>query len=99
MKTTGTRTSMFKIPVCNIFKQKLHNDQVCYETDLGKLKNKEIDNFSNQLNIGLVLLLDYNEDRQIYFPTKKTSMVSKEQDKLFNYNDNNPALIYFNSIS
>ena len=97
MEIVGTQTSMLDIPVCNFFKPKNHNDQVCYEADLEKLKDKEIENFSNQLKIGLVLLLDYNEDRQMYFPTTNPS--AEEKNKIFSYNDDNPALIYFDTIS
>ena len=63
----GLKIKEFDIPVCNIFKQKLQYDQVCYETDLELLKNKEDTNIRElQREIGLILVLDYNEDRQIH---------------------------------
>ena len=71
MKIVGTELSMLDIPVCNIFEPKNHNDQICFEADLEKLKDDKIDNFLYSLKNGLVLLLDYNEDRQMYFPTIK----------------------------
>ena len=55
----------FSIPVCNSFKAVVHKDQVCYQADLNKFKKKEI--LKVQLNKGLVLILDYNEDRNMPF--------------------------------
>ena len=39
------------------------NDQLCYEVDLDKYKDK--DNTEKDLKSGLVFLYDYNEDRQV----------------------------------
>ena len=96
MNRVGTKISIFSIPVCKIFEPKNHNDQVCFEADLEKLKNDKIDNFLNSLQIGLVLLIDHNEDRQMYFPTESES---EEKEEIFTYNRDNPALIYFDTIS
>ena len=53
--------------MCNIFTPKLQYDQICYETDLDLLINKEDPNIRElQREIGLILVLDYNEDRQIH---------------------------------
>ena len=86
-----------EMPVCNIFEPKNLNDQVCFETDLEKLKYNGIGN-TNNLKIGLVLLLDYNDNRQMYFPNTKTSEFEEKED-IFTYNEDNPALIYFDTIS
>ena len=60
----GFRINEFEIPVCNIFKPKIYFDQLCFETDLQKMKdNKTIE---EQLELGLTLVLDYNEERQSY---------------------------------
>ena len=99
MKIVGTELSMLDIPVCNIFEPKNHNDQICFEADLEKLKDDKIDNFLYSLKNGLVLLLDYNEDRQMYFPTIKNSSESEEKEEIFTYNKDNAALIYFDTIS
>ena len=53
------------IPVCNIFKPKNHFDQLCYETDLQELKDNDKDTLLKQFEIGLTLILDYNEERQM----------------------------------
>ena len=62
-KSLGTNYEDFPIPVCDKFRAKVKNNQVCYELDLERLKNE--DNIKEQLKTGLVLILDYNEDRQL----------------------------------
>ena len=58
----GANYSNFNVPVCNSFQATVKDEQICYELDLEKYKN-ELD-LVKQLQEGLVLYLDYNEDRQ-----------------------------------
>ena len=60
----GARIQGFEIPVCNIFKPRNYWDQLCYETNLQDLKDSE--KIGKQLEMGLTLVLDYNEERQYY---------------------------------
>ena len=53
----------FSLPVCNSFRALIHKDQLCYQADLEKFRKR--DNFKEQLVNGLVLILDYNEDRSM----------------------------------
>ena len=53
----------FKTLVCNSFKARILNDQLCYEIDLHQY-NTEND-IAKKLKLGLVFFIDYNEDRQI----------------------------------
>ena len=64
MTAMGTKVKGFNIPVCNSFKAKVIHDQLCYEVDLEKYEKKE--NRKNELEQGLILLLDLNEDRQSF---------------------------------
>ena len=48
-------------PVCNSFRPKILMDQLCYEVD----PNKYMKNFNVNEKISLILLIDFNEDRQI----------------------------------
>ena len=57
----GSEIDGFDMKVCNIFKPKLYYDQLCFETDLQELKVR--DNLMNQLELGLTLVIDYNEER------------------------------------
>ena len=61
----GVKINEFSTPVCNIFQPRNYYDQLCYETDLQLLKDSHKGTFMDQLNLGLTLALDYNEDRQI----------------------------------
>ena len=59
----GKKIDYFDIPICSIFNPKHYFDQLCYETDLHKLKDN--DKIEKQLEKGFTLVLDYNEDREI----------------------------------
>ena len=93
-KFIGAKVKDFeKIPVCNIFKPKIFNDLLCYETDLQELKdsnNKDI--LEEQLEMGLTLVLDYNEDRQINYD------VSQEAKESF-YHHYNSVSMHLDTIS
>ena len=92
----GVKISQFSVPVCNIFRPKILNDQLCYEVDLNKFADK--DNIESNLKLGFNFLLDYNEDRQVFERninkndeiSLATSMVETAQD--------DHALIYLNTI-
>ena len=64
----GEKIPQFPVPVCNIFRPKILNDQLCYELDitkfLFKLKNSNVSYSSSSLKAGLTLFIDNNEDRQ-----------------------------------
>ena len=70
-------------PVCNSFKPVIHFDQVCYEVNLND-KFKKNEEFLKKLRVGILLILDYNEDRQIDLNEE-----TKDQK----------ATLYFNTIS
>ena len=59
----GIKHSNFKIPVCNSFQATVKDEQICYEMDLDQYKNES--DLVKQLQEGLVLYLDYNEDKQL----------------------------------
>ena len=66
----GTKHSNFKLPVCNSFEATVKDEQICYEIDLEQFKNES--DLVKQLQKGLVLYLDYNEDRQVIFDNPTT---------------------------
>ena len=59
----GKKIEKFSIPVCNSFKAKIQNNQLCYEVDLNKHYDKK--SLKEGLEVGLVLLVDFNLDRQV----------------------------------
>ena len=65
MKKMGREMIGFNNPVCDSFEAKIRNDQLCYEVDLEKYKDKK--KIKEQLKSGLVLFLDYNLERQSNF--------------------------------
>ena len=81
----GHKIDRFDMPVCNIFKPKRQYDQLCYETDLQELKHNNNEVLMKQLEIGLTLILDYNEERQM--------------NLAFDNNDDNSVSLYLNTIS
>ena len=92
----GAEIKGFDVPVCNIFKPKNHNDQLCYETDLQELKDNNNKNLMKQLEIGLTLILDYNEERQIDF---KQRSAKRSSGKAFDSNHENSVSLHLNTKS
>ena len=70
----------FNDPICDSFEAKIRNDQLCYEIDLEKYKDEN--KIHEQLMSGLVLLLDYNLERQseAYNLQKVQKYISGETD-------------------
>ena len=69
----GAELKEFKIPVCNIFKPRNYIDQLCYETDLQEIKDNQ--KIGKQLEMGLTLVLDYNEDRSLQISSEEERVV------------------------
>ena len=89
----GAKVDQFDIPVCNIFKPRIYFDQYCYETDLQELKSSNIKRLENQLEIGLTLVIDYNEERQINY-----NVSLKDVKKSLHHLDESVS-IYLDTIS
>ena len=83
----------FEQPICDIFKPKNHHDQVCFETDLEKLRDKI--NLRKQLEMGLTLILDYNEERQL---SSDSNHKNRNEKKVTNHNNENSFSIHLNTI-
>ena len=80
--------------MCNIFRPRIYLDQLCYETNLQELKDSQ--KIGKQLEKGLTLILDYNEERQNYINImeQNESQTMKEL-----YPDNDDVSIYLDTIS
>ena len=55
-------------------------DKLCYETDLQDLRDSKKENLMKQIKMGFILLLDYNEERQVFTETLS-------RNNKFNLND------------
>ena len=97
MTAVGVKIDEFGLPVCNSFQAKILNDQLCYEVDLNRYSNEN--NIKRELKSGFVMILDYNEDRQVTFE----KYLSKEKEKnlvsrIVEQDDHQHVTIYLNTV-
>ena len=93
MNSMGIKVDNFDVPVCNSFKAVIHNDQLCYQVDLEKLRDPEV--IDKQLKHVLVMILDENKDRQFLTKDKKVS----GRRNLFSPDEENSIQIHLDTIS
>jgi len=108
MASMGIKSDHFSVPVCNSFQAKILNDQLCYEVDLHRFVDRN--NIKSQLELGLNLILDYNEDRQVTYKSNNDEILifydqnaSNVMDfsmarTVFESDQNSHAFIYFDTI-
>ena len=96
MSQMGINIDEFDVPVCNSFQAKRLNDQLCYEVDLNRFTNR--DNIKNELELGFVFIMDYNEDRQVTFKEAKKAVSLSLVKSIDKSNENQHAFIYLNTI-
>ena len=95
MMVVGTTNEQFDVPVCNSFKPQIRNDQLCYQIDLEDYK--DTDNIEKQLKEGLVLIVDYNEERKM--PKIVSSKTTKKEGFYMLSDDQNLVQIHLETIS
>ena len=97
MSSMGANNNQFYIPVCNSFQAKIVNDQLCYEVDLNRFSNK--DNIKNELELGFIFLMDYNEDRQ-YVDNGESTQIEGQSfgNRVVRSDHENHASIILNTI-
>ena len=97
MSSMGANNNQFDIPVCNSFEAKIVNDQLCYEVDLNRFSNK--DNIKNELELGFIFLMDYNEDRQ-YVDNGESTQIEGQSfgNRVVRSDHENHASIILNTI-
>ena len=93
MSLLGTKIKEFDVPVCTSFKPAILNDQLCYEIDLNEKIPKQTQ--AKDLEIGLLLLVDENIERQFSFKEEKSSVV---QDSIFDIKDDNTFMVYISTL-
>ena len=92
----GQQINDFEVPVCNIFVAKNWNDQVCYELNLNPLKAEDDIDIDHQLKDGILLILDFNEERQ-FNRDVNFEKVKKVRNYFFE-NEDNSVQIHIDSI-
>ena len=83
----GSKVKQFHNPVCNSFKAKIFNNQLCYEVDVSRKidrQNLTKEKEQESLKIGLTFLMDYNEDRQVEYQDKTLTTDKKDEDFIDN---------------
>ena len=97
MLAVGENMDNFSFPVCNAFKPSMIDGELCYMFDPSTIQSN--------ITFGkpyLILLLDYNEDRE--FPAYKTDMGGNKDepknlyDLMENEEKKKEALIYIHTI-
>ena len=97
MSAMSITVKEFQVPICNSFKAKIFNDQLCYEVDLNKFSNK--DNIESELKTGLILLMDFNEDRQVtYKKEHKEEVQESYASKMIESDDIEKVYIYLDTV-
>ena len=96
MSAMGVNTDLFHFPVCNSFQATIFSSQLCYETDLNRFRNNDI--IENQVKLGLVFIMDYNEDRQVNFNHEHTKVFKSLARNMVDTHDHQHAQIIINTI-
>ena len=101
MSSMGVKIDQFDVPVCNSFKAKVLNDQLCYEVDPNHFIERT--NTLQYLKLGLILGLDFNEDRQTdedRQTAEEVEKTAKPRNTMIEYQNMkvDSAKIFINSI-
>ena len=91
----GVKIKQFGFPVCNSFKAKIVNDQLCYEVD----PNDYAKSLNDKSVLELTLLVNYNEDRHTQSLEKKKKEDKFKKIKSFTVTKNVNSFITIGTIS
>ena len=86
-RVLGVKRDEFPIPVCNIFRPKIINDQLCYEIDSEVVEDAMI----KKGNLEIALFIDINEDRQFSWISK--DVLKRTQGKLYLFSHKSDSTI------
>ena len=105
MSETGRNSSLFSVPVCDVFKEKVINDQLCYQVDLNKFQANKTEK-QRRLNFrdGLFLIIDINEEYQtdgyeILTKTTEENSAASLQSEYADTGEDKNFMIYIETIS
>ena len=68
MSALGVKIDQFDVPVCNSFRPKLIQDQLCYTVDPNEFKHK----IDLKCDLSLALFIYYNEDKEMILENNET---------------------------
>ena len=96
----GRHTHLLDFPVCDSFKETILYGQLCYTLDINQFREKQLT--TSELEKGLTLILDYNEDKTFSRRDRHQGKQLKEEsltDQMVVFEENDEALIFIGSIS
>ena len=100
MSIMGEVSSLFDSPVCNKFRPKFRNGQLCYQVNVNEVKD-QIENKRDRL-LGLTFLLDYNDERMLKSKTLRGNLAASPSRLYEMKNENSEkkleAKIYIETI-
>ena len=97
MSQMGIKVDNFKVPVCNSFKAKILNDQLCYEVDVNEYSLMA--NLEKELKWGLNFIMDYNSDRHVVFDNEVTDVEETSlASSMVESDDNQRASIFLHTV-
>ena len=93
----GVKIDQFDVPVCNSFKDKIVMDQLCYEVDPNHYINTG--NSENARKFDMILMIDYNEDRQLFLDDETDEKIEVQTKHPFRQNTSlEDSFIYFETL-
>ena len=86
----GERLSTFQVPVCNLFREKIVDGQVCYEADVNSFKKESEGNWEDDLQKGFGLIIDTNDeyDAKKLFKKETEENDGKSYKRIFKNTEN-----------
>ena len=96
MSVVGMTLDGFDLPICDKFRPKMLEGQLCYQIDVNEVKDQVDAN--NALKHGLIFAMDYNEDRMIQEGTVKSEEPTYLNEILGKKYDSFGAHIYIESL-
>ena len=95
----GIKVDDFGVPVCNSFKAKILEDQLCYSVDPNHYRNL----LDKKNDLELTLYINYNEDREFHLSLEEEdlrndrSVIAETIGKNY-FRYDNPKVMIFRSI-
>ena len=96
MTAVGVKIEKFDVPVCNCFQKRIFDNQLCYEVDLNRIREKG--NKKYELKSGFNFLMDYNEDRQVTFDKNMSQGEFGLASSLAQSEQSHHAFVYLDTI-
>ena len=96
MSSLGIKIKEFNVPVCNSFVPQIFHDRICYQIDLEKYRDNN--NIETQLKTGLVFIMDYNEDRQVFDYNNEATHPSGLYNRIDKTNVNSESIIFLSTL-